>query len=230
MINATICQRLAWIFMAGSLLTASLSTSAVGQEELFSGPQPGEALSPFKVLQVLTPEEVEEVDLAEPTDEESTTVVMFMHKLSEPAIGLMMTIEWYAGQQEGLNDHYVMLTDDISESTLHAKRWAQRPFFSESPMSISVDGLEGPGRYGLNRNVDMTVLVAKDNQVVSNFTINGPNNTDAPEILAAIADAIDEPAPSFEEVRDELRAERQRQREMRRRENPNRRETESEEK
>ena len=87
-------------------------------------------------------------------------------------------------------------------------------------MSISLDGLEGPGRYGLNRNMDMTVLVAKDQQVVDNFAINGPNNNDAPEILAAIARTIDRPTPSLEKIRDEIRADRQRKRDSRYREDP----------
>lgn len=200
------------------VLGTMIGSNLLAQEKQFSGPQVGESLSTFKVLEVVSAEQIKDVSLPQST--EDATVLMFMHKLSEPAIGLMMTIEWFVAQHDEVHGHYVMLTDDREKSTAMARRWAARPFFSKSPMSISVDGAEGPGRYGLNRNVDMTVIVAKQNRVLHNFAIRGPNNTDAPDILAAVAKTIGKPAPKYETIRTEMRAERDRRRAKRMQETP----------
>ena len=83
-----------------------------------------------------------------------------------------------------------------------------------------MDGLEGPGRYGLNRDVAMTLLIAKENTVQNNFVLRAPNGSDAPKILNALAKTLGEPAPSIDKIRTELRAERDRRRQKRIAENP----------
>ena len=58
-------------------------------------------------------------------------------------------------------------------------------------MGISADGLEGPGSYGLNRNVALTVLVGKDNKVTGNFALVQPSvQADGPKIFQAIVAAL----------------------------------------
>ena len=188
-------------------------------ESEFSGPQPNEAITPFKALQVSSPERTQEIEIAG-GEGKGTTLLIFLHKVNEPAIGLMIPLEWYAHRQEGLRSHYVILSEDRSKTEEMVKRWAARPFFAASPFSISLDGEEGPGRYGLNRNVILTVLIAKDQKVVHNFAFTAPNQTDAPEILAALAKTLDQPVPDWEKLQGELRAERGRRREMRMRERP----------
>ncbi len=88
-------------------------------------------------------------------------------------------------------------------------------------MCISLDGPEGPGRYGLNRkHAEMTVLIANHNEVVSNFALRAANNTDAPKILNALAQAQKKPSPSIDKIKQELRAARTARREKRTREMP----------
>ena len=200
------------------LLTIGLVCSAaVAQEKTFSGPQPGERISSFKVLEVSGPFDAKEIEIA---NANQPTLLVFVHKISEPAIGLMISLEWYASKQKKLSDHYVFLVRDKAETEQKLKRWAQRSFFTKSHMSVSLDGAEGPGRYGLNRNVDMTVLVAKDRKVLSNFALLGPNNTDAQKILTAVAKSLGKSEPSYEKIRDEIRAERSRKRAARQKANP----------
>jgi hypothetical protein len=58
------------------------------------------------------------------------------------------------------------------------------------PVGFSAEGIEGPGSYGLNRNVELTVLVAKEKKVTANFALVQPGaHVDGPKILAAIAKA-----------------------------------------
>ncbi len=131
-----------------------------------------------------------------------------------------MSLEWYASKQKDLECHYVILKEDRSKTEAMVKRWSRGPFLAKSSFSISMDGLEGPGRYGLNRDVAMTLLIAKDNTVQSNFVLRAPNGTDAPEILKALAKTLGEPAPSMDKIRAELRAERDRRSQKRIAENP----------
>jgi len=193
--------------------------SAVGsaQEKNLSGPQPGESISAFKVLKVSGPFDSQETQIGGGS---KPTLLMFAHKVTEPAIGLMMSLEWYAAKHKDLNDEYVFLSDDRAETEARLRRWSQRPFLSKAHMSVSLDGQEGPGQYGLNRNVDMTVLVAKNGKVLNSFALLGPNNTDAQKILSAIAEVIGKERPSYDQIRAEMRAERDRRRVARRKESP----------
>lgn len=187
-------------------------------KEIFSGPQPGEGITPFKVMQVTGKQAGKEVEIVD-TRKGGPTLILFLHKITEPAIGMMIPLEWYAKKLAGLASHYVILTSDRAKTERQAKRW-WGVHFSGSTLSISSDGAEGPGLYGLNRTVTMTVILARDNKVVANFAVEDPNTRDAPKMLAAIAKLMGKPAPSYEKIRQELRVARERRREMRRRENP----------
>jgi hypothetical protein len=81
-------------------------------------------------------------------------------------------------------------------------------------MSISLGGPEGPGAYGLNRNVNMTVLVAKDNKVVTSLALLDANYRDSEPILASVAKLLGKPEPSFAEISEGLQAERRQRREQ----------------
>jgi hypothetical protein len=70
----------------------------------------------------------------------------------------------------------------------------------KAPAGISVDGQEGPGNYGLNRKMTVTILVARENKVVANFAIVQPNETDAPKVLEAVAKVLGKPIPTADEI------------------------------
>ena len=206
------------LFRLFILLAVGLEcASATAQKKTFSGPQPGERITPFKVLKVTGPFDAKEFEIK---IQKKPMLLVFLHKISEPAIGLIISLEWYASKQKKLSDHYVFLDIDESATVQKLKRWAQRSFLSKADMSVSLDGAEGPGRYGLNRNVDMTVLVAKDGKVLSNFALLGPNNTDAQKILSSLAKALGQKEPSYEKIRSELRAERTKKSEATRKAHP----------
>jgi hypothetical protein len=195
-----------------------LAGSATAKDDVFSGPQPGEELVPLKVRQVSPPDVVKDLEIVSAADD--FTMLIFLHKLTEQGVGLMMHLEWYAHHQEELASHYVFLTDDRAKGEQILKRWVSRPLFADSPMCISLDGPEGPGRYGLNRNVAMTVLIAKENKVVVNLVLTQPNLTDAPKILGSLATMLDKPKPSSDKIRSEMRIARQKRRKGKMRDHP----------
>lgn len=183
----------------------------VEPRQVFSGPQPGEKVRPFKVL-TFKGDEAKEVEIVKET-EEGVTLICFVHKLSndDRVIYGMGLVDFYAVPHKAVTSHIVMLTDDRPKMLKMLKGWGRGPFFSKSMLSVSIDGAEGPGSYGLNRNVAMTVVVAKGNKVVDNFVFQAPNNRDLQTIMASIAKAIGKPEPTLAKVQQELRAERQRQ-------------------
>lgn len=209
-----------WFALAAASLVVGSAPTAVAQADekpaatdagVFSGPQPGEKIKPFKVLLIKAgqPKELEIVK----DDDEGTTLICFVHKLSNDdriLFGLGL-VDFYASQHKDLTSHFVLLSDDRPKITTMLQNWARGPLFTKSLVSVSMDGAEGPGYYGLNRNVAMTVLVAKENKVVSNLVFEAPNQRDLETIMAAVAKSLGKPKPTLAKVQQELRAERQRQ-------------------
>jgi hypothetical protein len=78
----------------------------------------------------------------------------------------------------------------------HAVSWWQ----VQPPVGVSVDGVEGPGSYGLNRNVNVTVLVANNGVVTSNFAVVQPTETDAIKILENVVNLVGGRVPGNSEV------------------------------
>ncbi|HVJ67809.1 MAG TPA: hypothetical protein VM510_07495, partial [Caulifigura sp.] len=71
----------------------------------------------------------------------------------------------------------------------------------QAPTGISMDGREGPGAYGLNRKVTLTILVGKEGRVTGNFALVQPSlNSDLPRILDSVVAVAGGKAPKLEEL------------------------------
>lgn len=180
------------------LATAILGSSeARADDPVFSGPQVGERLVPFKARAVLGESAGKEFDLVGQA-RGGPLLIVFVHESTRPSIGLTRTVIEYAKKHErdGLMAGVVFLADDATEMEAFIKR-ASHALPGGVPLGISVDGEEGPGAYGLNRNVTLTVLVGKDNRVTANFALVQPSlPQDAPRIGHAIVKVLgggDEP-------------------------------------
>lgn len=176
----------------------------LGDDPVFSGPQPGEKLTPFKVFRYAGSDAGKETQLLAQSKGEPMLLV-FVHELTRPAFQLMRPLDLYASKlaKEGFVTHFIWLSADRTKTEETLNR-AKKSLNLRSPVSISLDGLEGPGNYGLNRKVALTLLVAKDNKVTANFAIVQPNETDAPKVLAAMAKLLGKEPPKLEDLRTEL--------------------------
>ena len=186
-------------------------TGAAVEEKLFSGPQVGESVQPFKV-RYFKDDEPKEIEIVG-KDTEKTNLVCFIHRLSTDdrilyGLGL---VDFYVRRHDNLESHFVLLSDERNKIETMLRGWARNSVFTQSLVSLSVDGLEGPGFYGLNRNTAMTVLVIQEGKVVSNLVFNAPNNFDLEKIMVAVADALDVPTPKLKDIQQELREHRQRE-------------------
>lgn len=102
--------------------------------------------------------------------------------------------------KDGLHTGVVWLADDLTESENQAKR-SRSGINTKVPFGISVDGREGPGSYGLNRNVALTILVGKENKVTANFALVQPSlQADLPKILDAVVAVAGGKAPKLDEL------------------------------
>lgn len=174
----------------------------LAQEPKLSGPQPGEKLGPCVVFDVASRMEA---DVAAPG---GPLLLVFIHELSRPAAALLRALDETGRikRVRGLRTHFVSLAQDRDG----AERRLPQVVASlklQAPLGISVDGPEGPGAYGLNREVALTILVAKDGRVAANFAVVQPNETDAPRIREAVDVLLRVPAAAPEGGPDELKAE-----------------------
>jgi len=163
----------------------------IADDAVFSGPQVGEKLPSFKVKGVFGDLAGKELDLIERADGKPVALI-FVHVKTRPAFGLTNTIMKYAASRskDGLENGVIFLTDDPTPMLQWMNR-VKKNLPKGVTHCISTDGVEGPGSYGLNRNVALTVLIGKEGKVTDNYALVQPNlASDGPKIIEAIVAAI----------------------------------------
>ena len=178
-----------------SSLLMFLIVSTVGyaddNEEIFSGPQVDENLTAFNARGVLGNLAGKKFDLVTDANGKPTAII-FVHQVTRPSVGLTRLIMNYAAKRakDGLKSGVVFLTDDPTDTANWMKR-ARNALPKDVAVGVSIDGQEGPGAYGLNRNVTMTVLIAKENKVTANYALVQPSvQSDALKIARSIVDVL----------------------------------------
>jgi hypothetical protein len=165
----------------------------------FSGPQPGEKTTAFKVVAINGASAGQERSpIGEPTA--PPTALVFIHGVERSLVPLLRSIDTY-----GASNVARLRTELVF---LHADRLAGEPRIKaaagslrlRSPVGLSLDGAEGPGNYGLNKDCLMTVLGVRSNVVVTNFALVQPGIADAPRIIAALAALCGDTNPPSAEV------------------------------
>jgi hypothetical protein len=156
-----------------------------------SGPKVGEKLGDAKVKGIFEPIEGKEFNLLDRAKKEQTVIVFVQRKdqkdITRPTFRLLKDIDKAVGEEEKLNAIFVWVTDDVGKTEEFLNR-AKGSLKFQMPVAISLDGNTGPNGYGLNDQVDVTILLAKDARVTANFAFVGPNETSAPKVIAAIRD------------------------------------------
>ena len=181
------------------------------EERIFSGPQPGEKLPPFNVTGMYGEIEGETFDITETDGQPLILFVQDRNGVGIKGIGMVMdlflSIADYQKEQksnpedsnQSLQLGVVFLIDDVDD----LPDWSGE-FIEDWPdngvmVCMSPDGREGPGSYGLNRNVAQTILIANDGKVVHNFAFTQPMLYTDPYVLGAVSDAIGVEPSTMEE-------------------------------
>ena len=156
-----------------------------------SGPQVGESIEPFIIRGVLDDEAGKSIDLVKGAAGKPL-LIYFLHERTRPSVALARQVLDAAANRsaEELHSGLVLLADD----TRVMEEWVKmvpQVLPRGVPIGISPDGAQGPASYNLNRNVQVTIIIAKDSRVVANFAFTQPSiEEDAPKILAAINAAL----------------------------------------
>ena len=105
-------------------------------DRIFSGPQPGEKLIPFKVLGHAGPHAGKETQLLADSKGEPTLLI-FVHEVTRPALQLLRPLDLYGSKlaKEGFVTHFVWLTPDKTRAEEFLTR-AKKSLSLRSPISI----------------------------------------------------------------------------------------------
>src|SRR5262245_39516122 len=174
------------ILMASGVIV-SLVCMLQAQDQIFSGPQVGVKLAPFTVRGVFDDDAGKDLDFV--TQSAGRPIVLiFVHDANRPSIAMTRLLSAYTANRakDGLATGVVWLTDDASEAEMALKRM-RHALAQDAPIGISVDGREGPGSYGLNRNVTRTILIGKEGKVTANYALVQPSlQADLPKIIDSV--------------------------------------------
>lgn len=155
-------------------MVGGVSWAQESAEPVFSGPQVGEAMAGFQVRGVLGPQAGKDSDPVAGAGEEKAVAIVFVHQLTRPSVGLTRAVLGYGSRfPEKLACHVVFLADDLTAMEARIKRAARA--LPQVAVGISKDGGEGPGAYGLNRKMTLTVIVGKAGKVTANFALIDPS-------------------------------------------------------
>jgi hypothetical protein len=193
-----------WVLMSFFMMMLFLQSSMLlAQDEVqqvFSGPQPGESMEAFDVQYAfgdaagMTMQPLKEAG-------DKPTLLIFNHKLTRPAIGLTRVLTKFAEQHsESLYTNMIFLTDDVT-ATQQRLTAARRALPSKTHVTIAPQGIEGPGAYGLNRKVTLTIVFGDKQKVISNTALIEPSvQADALKIITHIAKALKVKVPTLAEL------------------------------
>lgn len=190
------------LFIATVVVLTGVSVSSGEEDKVFSGPQPGEKLPALPLTGVYDDQAGKEFDPVADADGKPLLVV-FVHKITRPGLGMSRGLTAYVEslKDKEANAAIAWLADDKGEAEQFLLR-ARKSLNVKVPIGISVDGGEGPGVYGLNRNVELTVLVANKGKVVANFALVQPSMSDGVKIAGEIAKAVGEEPPTMEQLQE----------------------------
>jgi len=166
---------------------------AARDQTLFSGPQPGEPLPGFEALQVTKAGQGESFD---PVARAKGRPMLVILQDETPAgiRGMMAFSRVLSGinrqSEQPIDAYSILLGDDTTALTTFARRFVHL-LPDDVTLGISPDGRDGPGKLGINRNIPVTLLIAKDGTVTHNFAFPGPMTYPDPHVLGAIAEVLE---------------------------------------
>ncbi|MBG88178.1 MAG: hypothetical protein CMO80_14925 [Verrucomicrobiales bacterium] len=154
-----------------SLLLLPAGTFAA-DDPIFSGPQVGEKTTGFKSVEIVGQSAGKEHDVIKDNDGKATALV-FVHGLERSMLPLMRVVDNYGDKfKDKMSTEFVFLSESRVDGMQRFAR-ALNSIRLKGRSTLSIDGAEGPGNYGLNKECLLTIIGAKDNRVHANFAGGG---------------------------------------------------------
>ncbi len=162
------------------------------ENTVYSGPQSGEKLPAFTAIGVTGPHKDKAYDpVARVKDKPQLLIFQDYSVVSMKGLYLLAPVlDTISSKSEAdLVATAVFLGDDPSE--LAANEVADLIEATKIyETAYSQDGRDGPGAYGLDRNVAMTIIVAKNGKVLHNFAFPQPMLYPDPHLVGALAELV----------------------------------------
>ena len=155
-------------FAIASALVAALSASAISAAELKSGLQVGDYPFPYYVSDVTGPQAGQK--LCYRCSYGSRPVVnIFTRKMDANVTKLLKEIDGVVGKNRdaGMAAFVVMLTDNPSEQQTSLRKAAEANGIKHTPLTV-FDNDQGPGKYKLSSDADVTVMMWVEDDVKVN--------------------------------------------------------------
>jgi hypothetical protein len=188
-------QHLSFLAIAALSATAFiLPGELAAADPIFSGPQPGEKTTGFKVIEIGGAADGTERDPIR-DNAGAPTAFVFVHTVERSLLPLLRVVEQYGVERkERIRTEVVFLAAD-RRSGEERVRAVNGSLKLRARVGLSPDGAEGPGNFGLNKECMMTIVMAKDNVVTANFALVQPGIADAPKVIAALAKTCGDAEP-----------------------------------
>lgn len=170
-------------------------------EEVFSGPQVGEELPSFELTLALG-DSAGEVSDPVAIAKGGPLLLVFLHDVNRQSVSMTRVLAEYARSRakDGLHTSVILLSDDATGAKSTLKR-IEHALAKDVATGVSLDGREGPGSYGLNRTVQLTILMANKNRVTANFALIQPSlQVDLPKVVEAIVEQIGGQVPKLDQL------------------------------
>lgn len=171
------------------------------EKTIFSGPQPKEKLPSLKAIAINGDAKGKTIDFITEADKKPL-VLIFQDEKPLGLRGLVgftrLIAQINSKSKQKISVHVLFLGDSPDTLTQQASRIV--PHIPDNVLlGVSPDGREGPGNYGLNRNVAQTILTVKDGKVLHNFALAQPMLSPDPYVLGGVAELIGQKPTTVQE-------------------------------
>jgi hypothetical protein len=190
-------------FSATLLLGGLLAPCGAG--EIVSGPAAGTGLTPVRAYAPLGPYAGREFDAAAEIGNRPGAL-LFLHEMTRNTYHVIRGLDELAAEHAftGFRSFTLRLADDRTSAeraiTLRNGRDTGGHRFSvvgkfgalhlRNPIALSLDGLDGPGNYALNRKAALTLVIVRDGKVALSAAFTDTGAKDLPTIRKMVEDAI----------------------------------------
>ena len=150
--------------------------------DIVSGPPTGTPLAPVNSYALHGPHKGREFDAAKSLGQ-GPGALLFIHELSRNIIPVLRGLDDLTSEYSvlGFQSHTLLLHDDRTSAENRLKAINGSLKYAH-PIILSLDGLEGPGDYALNRRAAVTIVLAKGGQVVRSVALTDTGQHNVPRV------------------------------------------------
>lgn len=169
-----------------ALPTVCALGALLSAQEIQSGPAIGMKLTKVNAYAASGPYQGKEFDAAAALGQ-GPGALLFVKALNRETAPIIRGLDNLAAEFSllGFKSFTMMLTDDRTAGEARIKTLS-KALNMRNPMTVSLDGAEGPGNYAINRNANLTLVMVKGGVVTKCLAFTDTGLKDLPLITAAV--------------------------------------------